>query len=167
MKKISIILILLIIGYTSLIAEVINIRVTESTPIYGTVTISEPYVYYKKVPVNRSYNCNYKKANQNEIGLDTIIGAGLGVVLGNQIGRGNGRTAAKILLGTGGAYTANHMRRGNYDRCNETVYERRRFTDYQYTEVDKIIGYRNCGYVGNRRICKESKRKKRHIYLRY
>lgn len=167
MKKIAIILFLLAMTHANVFAERISIRVTSSTPIYGTTTVRVPYVYYEEVPVRRSVNCDYRRSERNSIGLDTIIGAGLGIALGNQIGGGNGRTAAKVILGAGGAYTANNMRSGSYDRCSKTTYRTKQFTEYEYVEKDIIIGYRNCGYVGNRKICKQSKRKKRHIYLKY
>lgn len=131
MKKISLILFLLTIGYTSLVAETLTIRVTDSTPIYDRITVREPYFYYKDVPVNRTYNCGYSEANKNSIGLDTIIGAGLGVILGNQI------------------------RKGSYNKCNETVYEKRQFKGYHYTDVNEITGYKNCGYIRHRKICKD------------
>ena len=35
-------------------------------------------------------------ANDNSIGLDTLVGATIGVAIGNQVGKGNGRDVARV-----------------------------------------------------------------------
>ena len=55
-------------------------------------------------------------ANDNSIGLDTIVGATLGVALGNQIGKGNGRDVAKIA--GGGIWT--YLLNKNMEQMNAT-----------------------------------------------
>ena len=52
-------------------------------------------------------------ADNNTIGLDTVVGATLGVAIGNQIGQGSGRDAAKVAGGILGAVVANNTRPTN------------------------------------------------------
>lgn len=49
-------------------------------------------------------------ADNNSIGLDTVVGATLGVAIGNQIGSGNGKDVAKVAGGLLGAVIANNSR---------------------------------------------------------
>ncbi|MFX4242539.1 glycine zipper 2TM domain-containing protein [Aliarcobacter butzleri] len=49
-------------------------------------------------------------ADNNSIGLDTVVGATLGVAIGNQIGSGNGKDVAKVAGGLLGAVIANNLR---------------------------------------------------------
>jgi len=69
-------------------------------------------------------------ANDNSIGLDTIVGATLGIALGNQIGKGNGRDVAKIAGGLLGASIANGSRTPSYggydDSYNNNYYDNSR-----------------------------------------
>ena len=53
-------------------------------------------------------------ADNNSIGLDTLVGATIGVAIGNQIGRGNGRDVAKVAGGLIGAGIANNSRTPSY-----------------------------------------------------
>ncbi|MFY9089071.1 glycine zipper 2TM domain-containing protein [Arcobacter aquimarinus] len=57
-------------------------------------------------------------ANNNSIGLDTLVGATIGVAIGNQIGDGNGRDVAKIAGGLLGAAIANNSRTPTYSNNN-------------------------------------------------
>ena len=67
-------------------------------------------------------------ANDNSIGLDTIVGATLGVAIGNQIGKGNGRDVARVAGGILGAGIANSTRTpsyaNGYDDSYSNVYSR-------------------------------------------
>ncbi|WP_323664977.1 glycine zipper 2TM domain-containing protein [Aliarcobacter butzleri] len=49
-------------------------------------------------------------ADNNSIGLDTVVGATLGVAIGNQIGSGNRKDVAKVAGGLLGAVIANNSR---------------------------------------------------------
>lgn len=49
-------------------------------------------------------------ADNNSIGLDTVVGATLGVAIGNQIGSGSGRDVARVAGGILGATIANNSR---------------------------------------------------------
>lgn len=64
----------------------------------------------------------------NSIGLDTIVGATLGVAIGNQIGKGNGRDVARVAGGILGAGIANSTRTpsyaNGYDDSYSNVYSR-------------------------------------------
>jgi len=166
MKKIFLLLLLLITtGVTSVFAETIKVRVTSSKPIYEKALVRTPHTYYQDVEVEVPYNCGRQHVNRNEIGLDTVVGSVLGVAIGNQIGRKNGRTVAKIAGGLGGGYIANQMRQGERKNCYRKDIVRKKFTDYSYDEVRQLIGYRNCGYIGSKQICTETKTKQRYIYL--
>lgn len=84
--------------------------------------------------------------NNNSLGVDTLIGATVGVVIGNQIGKGNGKTAAKIV----GGVMANASRENrNYYNSNhgnerhEIVYETRCETKKHHRKEKIISGFKN------------------------
>ena len=54
-------------------------------------------------------------ADNNSIGLDTVVGATIGVAIGNQIGKGNGKDVARVAGGLLGAAVANNARTPSYD----------------------------------------------------
>ena len=58
----------------------------------------------------------------NTIGLDTIVGATLGVAIGNQIGKGNGRDVARVAGGILGAGIANSTRTPSYSSGYDDSY---------------------------------------------
>ncbi len=168
MKKILTILLLTVtIGITAAFADSISVKVTYSKPIYETIDARIPHTHYEYVEENVPYACEGEYVNRNEIGLDTVVGSVLGVVIGNQVGHGNGRTAAKIVGGIGGGYVANKMRHGNTRTCYRKQVVRKKVTYYEYINSRHIVAYKNCGYIGNRYICKRTKRKKRYIFLNY
>ncbi len=53
-------------------------------------------------------------ADNNSIGLDTLVGATIGVAIGNQVGKGNGRDVARVAGGLIGAGIANSTRTPSY-----------------------------------------------------
>ena len=53
-------------------------------------------------------------ADNNSIGLDTLVGATIGVAIGNQVGKGNGRDVARVAGGLLGAGIANSSRTPSY-----------------------------------------------------
>ena len=53
-------------------------------------------------------------ADNNSIGLDTLVGATIGVAIGNQVGKGNGRDVARVAGGLLGAGIANSTRTPSY-----------------------------------------------------
>ncbi|MDD2887208.1 MAG: glycine zipper 2TM domain-containing protein [Aliarcobacter sp.] len=75
-------------------------------------------------------------AMDNSIGLDTLVGATIGVAIGNQVGKGNGRDVARVAGGLLGAGIANSSRtpsysNGYYDNNNysRTTYVRTNYDD--------------------------------------
>lgn len=81
-------------------------------------------------------------ANDNSIGLDTIVGATLGVALGNQIGKGNGRDVAKIAGGLLGASIANSSRTPSYGGYDESY-------NNNYYETPRVYARPNNNYYYN------------------
>ena len=88
-------------------------------------------------------------ADNNSIGLDTLVGATIGVAIGNQIGGGNGRDVARVAGGLLGAAVANGTRtpsyssNGYYDNNNynsgytkSTTYVRNNYYD-DYDSYDR------------------------------
>ena len=75
--------------------------------------------------------------NNNDIGLDTIVGATIGVAIGNQIGRGNGKDVARVAGGLIGATVANSTRDSrnynNYDNDNYNRYNSYNSGNYERT----------------------------------
>ncbi|QOG13220.1 glycine zipper 2TM domain-containing protein [Arcobacter sp. FWKO B] len=90
----------------------------------------------------------------NTIGIDTLIGATLGVVIGNQIGSGSGRDAAKIIGGLGGGYIANQQRSNK--QCKTYNQITRCEPIYEYVTEERVVGYRNCAEYNGQKICKET-----------
>ena len=78
-------------------------------------------------------------ASNNELGLDTLVGATLGVVVGNQIGKGTGKDVARVAGGLLGASIANgtwDSRNNNYnDNYNNNNYNSnyRTYDNYERT----------------------------------
>ena len=164
MKKIPLLILVL---FTSLVAETISVRVTKSTPIYRQSYVQVPHTTYTEEQVQVPYNCRRVRADKNSIGIDTVIGAVAGVVIGNQIGAGNGRTAAKIVGGLGGSYIANNMREGHSETCYRMEFRSVPHTTYTTETRERLVAYKNCGQIGGRTICKKTKNKQRYIYLNY
>lgn len=157
MKKQSICLILgLTIFSSSLFAQgdrfTQRVKVNYSKPVYENVQEVIPnrdsrcYEEYEvRTPINRT--SSYR--NENTIGVDTIIGATTGVIIGNQIGRGNGKVAAKIVGGLLGATLANGIRNSDYSHNNrnntEYYYETKRRNICNNRVINKSVlkGYEN------------------------
>lgn len=71
--------------YAETISYSEQVQVIASEEVYKNTRVKYPerrYIQENNVP------CNEVQSDTNSLGLDTVIGAGLGVVLGNQIGRG-------------------------------------------------------------------------------
>lgn len=129
---------------------------------YAKVKYSEPiYEYvYTKVPQrqceevkykvrNRNYDDRYYSSNNDQLGIDTLIGTAAGAVIGSQIGKGNGRVAAQIVGGLIGAKVAHEIRDYNtnsYDRAYEDyTYETRTecYNKPKRVKEKVITGYKN------------------------
>jgi uncharacterized protein YcfJ len=151
MKKI-----VLILAILAAVSQAGEVRVSESNAItkpYTEKILVHEQCYEDTVEIN--VNCG--QSDTNSIGIDTLIGVGLGIALGNQVGKGRGRAAAKIGGGLIGAYTANSMREGRGDcKSYETV--RKCNPIYDFVTVEKIVGYNNCAYIDGQKYCKRTKR---------
>ena len=103
-------------------------------------------------------------ADNNSIGLDTLVGATIGVAIGNQVGKGNGRDVARVAGGLLGAAVANGTRTpsyssngyydnnsyrnnyydNNYERSTTYVRTDRYYDDYYYDRRPQVtIVYQN------------------------
>ena len=142
-------------------SDVTYIGVEKSEPIYRTVNVRVPYeeVVSKAYVVIVPCGQNYQQKETNSLGLDTIIGAGIGLAIGNQVGSGSGRDIAKAVGGLSGAYMANQNRDGEYSTqyCNETRYKDEVVTKYDYVSEEKVTGYRNTFTYEGKRYTKISK----------
>lgn len=133
-----------------------RVKVNYSKPVYENIQEVIPnhdsrcYEEYEvRTPKHRT--SSYR--NENTIGVDTIIGATTGVIIGNQIGRGNGKVAAKIVAGLLGATLANGIRNSDYSHNN------RNNTEYYYETKRRNI----C----NNRVIKKSVLKGYENYFKY
>lgn len=145
-------------------------KVMKSEPIYEyiyeTKSNQECYEEQIKVPQRRA-----NSFNSNSIGLDTIIGATTGVIVGNQIGKGNGRTAAKIIGGILGGAVANKMRNqhspSDYNQ-NHTYETRTQCYDRPITTKKKMItGYKNYFVYNGNEHFNVSKKPRKKVKIRH
>lgn len=128
---------------------------------YVKVTHSEPIYEYKKIKRNNNYQRDYHYNSghvDNSIGLDTIIGATIGVAIGNQIGRGNKKDFARVAGGIIGASIANN-RREAYNYSNYENYN-------SHVEMDEVlVGYKNYFFYENKQHYKISNRPLREVRI--
>jgi outer membrane lipoprotein SlyB len=75
---------------------------TSSTSPYSTTTLAAGYGTIDSIQVTRV-------AGSGTSGGGAIVGGVLGALVGNQVGSGNGRTAATVAGAAGGAYVGNQM----------------------------------------------------------
>ncbi len=148
-------------------SDITYVKVEKSEPIYRTVNVRIPYeeviskAYVVRVPCGQ----NYQQKDTNTLGIDTLIGAGIGLAIGNQVGSGSGRDVAKAVGGLSGAYIANQNRDGDYSTqyCNETRYRDEVITKYDYVTEQKITGYRNTFIYEGKEYTKVSKHPLREV----
>lgn len=148
------------------------INVTHSKPVYEEIEVVRPHRHndecFEEYQVRKP---RYQKSNENNIGMDTIIGVASGVIIGNQIGKGNGRTAAKVIGGILGGTVANKMRNYNHvDDYNSDDYyyetKRRKVCDvsHQTTHTKRVLkGYKNYFTYNGKRYHKFTKRPKEQV----
>jgi uncharacterized protein YcfJ len=153
------------------------VDVVSSKPVYKKVTIREPYEevvsrpYEVTVPCVRKERYDRHERNNNEIGLDTVIGAGIGIAIGNQIGKGRGRDVAKVAGGVLGAVIANNTRDSRHHSDNVRYCKRKEYRDevvtrYEYKTKRKLIGYENHFYYNGTRYTKMTTTPKDRIRVR-
>ncbi len=103
--------------------------------------------------------------NTNSIGLDTILGTVAGVAIGNQFRKH--KDAAKIIGGLGGGYIANQLRNSpNGGDCYEQSTVQEFIPRYENITEMQTVGYNNCVMVDGKKICKESKEKRRFLKVK-
>jgi len=155
-----------------------KVDVIRSEPFYKTITKQIPYEecrdveYEQKVP--SSYTTTSRRQNNdNHIGLDTLIGVAGGAVVGNQIGKGNGRVAAKIIAGLLGGALANNMRSNRETttyQSNDYYYEtktiRKCKTKYETYKEEVNMGYKNYFIYQGKEIFKITNRPKKRLHLK-
>ncbi|MGB1227678.1 MAG: glycine zipper 2TM domain-containing protein [Poseidonibacter sp.] len=140
--------------------------VTHSEAVYEYRHNKRDYQRYDDSYENNRYRNNYNSSysNNNTIGLDTIVGGTIGVIIGNQIGRGNGKTAAKIVGGLLGAAVANNTRYDRNDNYSaQTDYVR--YDNYKSRNRKVLVGYRNYFIYKNKEFYKFSKHRKNRIRI--
>jgi uncharacterized protein YcfJ len=136
------------------------VDVIKSKPIYKNSNVRVPYEEVVSRPYSVKVPCgdSYIREDRNSLGIDTIIGAGLGIAIGNKIGKGRGRDAARVIGGLVGANIANATRDSRYQRnyCTETRYKDVVITKYDYRTEKKIRGYKNVFVYKGKRYTKKS-----------
>jgi len=144
-------------------------RVISSTPITKKVTkrVRVGDDIRDKV-VSRKVPCGKRRAykDTNAIGLDTILGTVAGIAIGNQFK--NHKDAAKIIGGLGGGYIANHMRNTYQDQeyCYEESTVQEFIPRYENIIESVTVGYNNCVKVDGKKVCKESKKKRKFLKVK-
>lgn len=142
---------------------------------YAYVNHSEPIYQYKYDRVYEEceedyyHNTDYveESNNFNGIGLDTIVGATIGVAIGNQIGRGNGRDVARVAGGLLGATIANNTRHERYGTSQRHYRKQHNQCENNYTQRKRkvLTGYKNYFTYDNREYFKITKRPRNKIRI--
>lgn len=131
-------------------------KVKSSIPITKTITkkVRTGEDIQEKI-IKRKVSCFDDAQDTNSIGLDTLIGVGLGIAAGNQFH--NHKDAAKVIGGITGGLVANNIRKNN--DCYEDIVTYERVPRYETISENVIVGYNNCTKVDGKKICKESNKK--------
>ncbi|MBE0492163.1 MAG: glycine zipper 2TM domain-containing protein [Sulfurospirillum sp.] len=162
MKKVSLILVALALSLSAESFSITqNIKVTNSRPIYETVTKQIPYQECRdiQVPTRGAYRSN----SSDPIG--TLIGGVAGGILGNQVGKGNGRTVATIGGAIVGSLVGNNLSNNRGDYYEESSYQmqQRCGTRYETNHVREFVGYENIAHFQGRKIIKITPHKQSYI----
>ena len=80
--------------------------------------------------------------NNPKRSLGTLVGAGLGALVGSQIGGGTGRLAAVAIGALGGAYLGGEVGR-SLDRADRTRADRTARNALEYSRTGETIRWRN------------------------
>ncbi|HEX7341550.1 MAG TPA: glycine zipper 2TM domain-containing protein [Rhodanobacteraceae bacterium] len=106
--------------------------VTRVDPIYQTVSIATPHQQCYQQPVER------REGGSHAAG--TILGAIVGGVLGNTIGKGDGRQAATAVGAVVGGAVGNKVASGNDQVVQDSVTRCQQVQDV--SQEQRITGYR-------------------------
>lgn len=110
----------------------------------STSNVSSGYGIVQSIELVRQDNAGIGGSG---IGVGTIAGAVVGGILGNQVGAGQGKTAATVIGAAGGAYAGNELEKRNQQqvdaykftiRMNDGSYQ----TLMQPTNADIRVGDR-------------------------
>ena len=105
--------------------------------VFADVVRSVPIIEIVRQPVNREICRDTEVYGRQKSATPPILGGIIGGVLGNQFGSGSGRTATTIAGAVlGGSIGADHARR------NQSRTERRCEIVKEYTESERVVGYR-------------------------
>jgi len=80
--------------------------------------------------------------NNPKRSLGTLVGAGLGALVGSQIGGGTGQLAAVAIGALGGAYLGGEVG-GSLDRADKAHAERASRSALEYTRTGQTVRWRN------------------------
>ncbi len=105
------------------------VKVKSSKPIYETIYREIPNKECREVTYKIKINDDYDHRKRDDsLGIDSLVGTAAGVVVGSQIGKGNGRVAAQIVGGLLGAKVAHEIRnKDSYDDYNNKDHESYRY----------------------------------------
>ena len=149
---------------TNLYSETLRIKVTNSTAIYGETEVTVPHREYELVTEKIPYRCRKHNASSNDEFWGTMGSMVLGGLVGSQFGGGTGKDIATFAGAVTGANMAESARYGTCYRYEQVKkYVTRYSTETSYGK----IAYKNCGYIGNRKICKKSKYRENYITIHY
>lgn len=154
MKKLFIILIALSsLAFAKQSKSHENVYVDYSEPIYEIRHIRD----YER---NYEYRHRSDYESSNHIGLDTVIGATIGVAIGNKLAKGHkGKDIAQVAGGLIGVSIANNSRHGYYEPVHHKPHHR------HYKKRKVLVGYKNYFVYDDMQYFKITKRPKNKIRI--
>ncbi len=107
-------------------------------PVYGgpTSAVPAPPCYEEQVPVDASA----ESAAQERRGIATVVGAFIGGILGNRVGKGSGRVAATVAGAVAGGVAGNRLAAGDAPPARPQ-YTTQRHCPPSAAAAPKVIGY--------------------------
>jgi uncharacterized protein YcfJ len=123
-------------------ADVTRVReVSESTPLYGTVTASNAVTQDVSTPqqVCRDVTVEERAPERDGLKTGTIAGAIIGGVVGNQAGSGDGKKLATVAGAVAGGYAGREIDRRH--EGGDVVVRTEQQCDTQNVSTTQVIGY--------------------------
>lgn len=153
-----------------------KVKVSYSEPVYeykfARETRQECKEVRYKIKDDRYDRYDKNSKYDDSVGVDTLVGTAAGVVIGSQIGDGNGRVAAQIVGGLLGARVANNIRNEKvqddyYDgyRYETKIVCKDRKPNHHQRKERVLIGYNNYFVYNGVKHFKFSKRPLRKIKI--
>ena len=148
--------------------KIIEIPVESVQEIYKRVTMQTPVQKCQPVTLQQQVevSCPQSNVNRNALGIDTLLGAAAGAVIGGAtIDKNKSSDTGKIIGGIAGAIGANQLRGRGQGRCYETrtITEQRCETVYEYQEKTVSDGWLLCGTINGEKVCIKSPNKRRTL----